>query len=94
LLCGLLNEDDEAVRGLQRIDIRLHDRKLIPWSRTFRDKLPANHVPLLIPHFVEPTDSLLFYHKIPAPILVVSQMNPLPILVLDSLKLPSIFSLS
>jgi hypothetical protein len=51
------------VRGSQRTDIRLHDRKLIPWSRTFRDKLPANQVPLLIPHFVEPIDSLLCYQQ-------------------------------
>jgi len=82
------------VRGSQRTDIPLHDRKLIPWSRTFREKLPANHVPLLIPHFVEPKDSLLCYHKIPAPVPVVSQMNLIPVLALDSLKLPSVFSLS
>jgi hypothetical protein len=43
--------------GFKRNDIRLDDRKLIAWSRTFRDKLTASHLPM--PHFVQLTGSLL-----------------------------------
>jgi hypothetical protein len=43
-------------RGFQRNNIRPDYRKLIPWSRTFRDKLTASH--LSVPHSVKPTGSL------------------------------------